>query len=270
MRKLGVILFLCFGFPLWAQIDTDRPAYTNSVNVVPKNKLQVEFGLEYFFQSTEQRPVIQTAIRVTRLEQISGPFTFLRYGISDQTELRLELPTTTFSRGRFSNDSITQYSESPWNRAMGIGLKQRIVNNEKFKLSNIITLRSRRDYLVTSERVVGFHLANDLLWDYASSKRSKIAGTLGFAGGKDVYQVNAAVLIGRVFGDHLWLQSELVWQNALFEDRRNNFRFTTFNLSAQYPFSERSAIDLTLGSIIRPSTLFPPNLSVQLGYAYLF
>ncbi len=271
-QKIGLlVLLVAVAISAAAQIDTDRPAFTNTVGIVPHKTVQLEVGMEYFNQKNNITPVIiPTTPYTIRLEEVTLPFGILRFGLSAQTEFRFELPVASSIRGSFYNDSTSKFVIQPWNRELGIGLKHKLIDNEKFKLSNLVTLRSQRDYFVSSERDATFNLSNDVLWQYNSSERSKFAGTLGFANGKDAYSLNGAVLVGRTFGDHLWIQTELVRQFAFLENRKSNFRSTTFNLSSQYTLSNQDAIDATVGTIPFSNGLRSSNLVIQIGYAHLF
>ena len=271
MRFSQIIILCLLGLACSAQIDTDRPAFTNSVNIVPKRTLQFEGGIGYGVQVNTLRPLFTNGAYLERLETVSAPQGIFRYGISSQTEIRLKLPQFSFSRTKFSNDSISGYSQDFWNRQVGIGLKQRILDNDKFSLSYLAMLRSERDYFFDSERAITLGLFNDLIWEYRFSEKSKMAGTVGFGNLKDSYQLNGAVLIGSKINDQLWLQVEAVSENYFSENLRRNINYYTLNLSNQYALTERDAIDLTIGSIVH-STIFsnPRNLTIKLGYAHLF
>jgi len=79
------LLFLSlFSFSTLAQIETDRPDFTESPNVVPAGALQIETGFVYekdkehycgLFEETHTNKTLNT--------------TLVRYGISDKLELRL-------------------------------------------------------------------------------------------------------------------------------------------------------------------------------------
>lgn len=271
MRKINLILIVFLSLWATAQIDTDRPAFTNSVNVVPKSTLQFEGGFGYSLQVNTKIPFLNRGLYVNRIETISAPQGIFRYGISSQTEIRLELPQFSFSRSKFSNDSISGYSQDLWNRQVGIGLKQRILDNDKFSLSYLAMLRSERDYFFDSERAITLGLFNDLIWEYRFNEKSKMAGTVGFGNLKDSYQLNGAVLIGSKINDELWLQAEAVSENYFYENYRSNVNYYTLNLSSQYVLTAQDAIDLTVSSVVH-STIFsnPRNLTIQLGYAHLF
>lgn len=259
------------GLVSYAQIDTDRPAFTNTVSTVSQKAFQVEAGFEYFTQQGySSRPIKPNGPYLARQDAFFLPFGIVRIGVSKQAEFRIELPSTSFIRSNFSNDSSDGFSSETWNRQIGVGLKHQIINNQKFRLSNLVTLRSNRDYSILSEREVTFDLSNDVLWDYRINEKSKVAGVIGLANGRDAYFVNAAALYGRTFGENLWIQSEIVLQSTFFKDSRFNWQANTLNLSGQYTLTKQDAIDLTLGSVFRSTFLLSPNFSVQLGYAHLF
>lgn len=269
-RLVFIFILLASSFAVFAQIDTDRPAYTNSVNVVPKNALQIEGGLGYNVQVNTLIPVANTALYLKRLETFSAPQTVFRYGISNQTEIRCEMPQFIFSRVKFSNDSMSRYTREPWNRQVGIGLKHKILATDRFTLSSLTTLRSQRDFFSESERELTFGLYNDLIWEYRLNDKSKIAGTCGFGNPKDSHYLNGAILFGSKINDRLWLQAEAVSESYHFENSRHNVFFRTLNISSQYVLSKRDAIDITFGSLLSSSLSSPKNLITQVGYAHFF
>ncbi|MFY0645044.1 MAG: transporter [Bacteroidia bacterium] len=77
---IGIVLSQILSF---GQIETDRPDFTESPNVVPKGALQIETGFVYE----------STAARQPCIEEITNDVTInttlLRYGVSERTELRL-------------------------------------------------------------------------------------------------------------------------------------------------------------------------------------
>ncbi len=269
-KSAFIFILLASSFAVFAQIDTDRPAYTNSVNVVPKNALQFEGGFGYNVKVNTLIPVANTALYLKRLETFSAAQTVFRYGISSQTEIRCEVPQFIFSRFKFSNDSMSRYNREPWNRQVGIGLKHKILATDRFTLSSLITLRSQRDAFAESERELTFGLYNDLIWEYRLNDKSKIAGTCGFGNLKDSYYLNGAILFGSKINDRIWLQAEAVSESYHFENIRYNSYFRTLNISSQYIVSKRDAIDITIGSLLGSNFFMPRNLNIQLGYAHLF
>jgi hypothetical protein len=270
--RFSPILVLCLlSLASYAQIDTDRPAFTNSVNVVPQNRLQFEGGMAYTLQATNVVPILNNGRSLKRLETYTLPQAVFRYGITSRAEVRFEVPQFSLSRYKLANDSQSRYATDLWNRQVGMGLKFQILDKDKFTLSYLATLRTERDNFPESERELTFGLFNDLIWEYRFNEKSKMAGTLGFGNGKDAYAVNAAALIGTKINNRLWLQAEAVSENYLYENSRYNVSYYTLNLSSQYALTQRDAIDLTVGSVVHSTAfILPRNLTIQLGYAHLF
>lgn len=79
---LSFLTFVFAALPLEPSQDpivTDRPDFTESSLVVPRNALQIETGLTYE--------------KITRrASNLSGPEALLRYGLADKLELRVGLP----------------------------------------------------------------------------------------------------------------------------------------------------------------------------------
>jgi hypothetical protein len=97
--KKGFLLIIAFAsFVANAQIETDRPDFTESPNTVPKGALQVETG--FIFEND-------------KIENLGGSFeyqnmtvntTLLRFGLQENFELRSKRSNTkeiNSRRGRF-------------------------------------------------------------------------------------------------------------------------------------------------------------------------
>lgn len=81
MRVSCTIISICiFTFCSIAQIETDRPDFTESPNVVPKGALQIETGFVL------ENDVSDIGVETTNTTINTSLF---RYGIADKTELRL-------------------------------------------------------------------------------------------------------------------------------------------------------------------------------------
>ena len=100
-------IVLLFGFSLTAQnIISDRPGIGDGVSTLPKNRFQLETGLEYArFQTGSDYVINQNTL----------PIALLRYGLGDKVELRLiqsyyfiDMPKLNgdYSSSGFSNTSI--------------------------------------------------------------------------------------------------------------------------------------------------------------------
>jgi len=79
-----LILVFIISYSVEAQIETDRPDFTESPNVVPAKALQVETGFVW-----EQDASTFSTSGQLKTRNITLNTTLLRYGLSDKVELRL-------------------------------------------------------------------------------------------------------------------------------------------------------------------------------------
>ncbi|AOW20909.1 transporter [Urechidicola croceus] len=77
MKRILLIVAFTFSTQLFSQIVTDRPDQTEASSTVPKGSFQIEMGL-----------VSQDFDKAT-IKSFQGPSTLIRYGLSDNFELRL-------------------------------------------------------------------------------------------------------------------------------------------------------------------------------------
>jgi hypothetical protein len=78
-------------------IDTSRPSFTETVNLIPPNSIQWESGMTYIAKRGTAR-------------QLNAPELLLRYGLTDRVELRTFLPQAV---ARWGGDaSETEYAMS--------------------------------------------------------------------------------------------------------------------------------------------------------------
>ena len=267
-------LFITFVFLfnlVRGQIDTDRPAFTNSVNVVPSKTLQFEGGLHYFYADNGAAPTFATEDFegcLLEFQQYSLPIGVLRYGIAERTELRLSLPSISLVSGTLLKDSA-DYSSSGTDGLFGLGIKQRLYQGEKFSLSGLFSLSTYKINDQLTEQNRWLFASTDILWRYSITDKIIAAGTVGFS--PDIYgnRFNAAALIGAYITPTFWVQGEYVSESILYYEAGFWSEIITVNLSAQKTLNDKNAIDFTVGSALFGSML-PPNLAVQVGYAHSF
>jgi hypothetical protein len=109
--RAGLIFFVAATALLRGQpISTDRPAVAESSTVVPKGSLQVENG----FQITSDQGQ----------STLDGPETELRFGVGNNTELRLSVPD-------YYHDAVTGFGD------LAIGIKQQLGPTAGFDVSII-------------------------------------------------------------------------------------------------------------------------------------
>ncbi len=267
MRLILHITILLICSITFAQIDTDRPAFTNSVNVVPQKSLQIETGLNYdwtkfsrFVYSSQFDPprVIQSFV---------FPSANLRYGLSESTEARLSLPNFVYQNFSFPDNDSTVVS-SYFSIPLVIGLKQRIYNGDKLKLSSMITLVGYGTERVETPRRFWVEASVDLIWSYQLTDKLRSAGTFIFRPELDGNYINGAALVGYQGTPNFWMQGEYVYGifNKFDQDRGRSTG--TINLSAQNTITDYNAVDLTVGSTLLG--YLPWNYSIQIGYSHLF
>ncbi len=259
------LIFCAISYNVKAQIDTDRPAYTNSVNTIPAFKFQLEGGLHssYFSYKSNGSDF-----------NISLPNTMLRYGVSDNAELRLEIPSLvgrSVKRGpSFVADGIELENAS-------LGVKSKIYKGDKLNISGIGSVFFMERYQKWITTPLRFGINASFPFSYALSKSSSIGGTAGLSilEGNTVFR--SSLLYGRFLSPKTWVQAE--YYNAILY----NFGFSpstmysvihNANFSSQFTVSEFCKLDFTLGAQLKNelnnTTIFTtPNLRSQFGFAYL-
>ncbi len=138
MKKYIVVLLLLLSTSLVAQIETDRPDFTESPNVVPKGALQIETG---FILENDKQNFCETT---EMFRKITVNTTLFRFGLSERVELRLNwanfnsnvkvqtnptLVKCTKNRGNYRRDtSFSGFSTS------FIGFKTNLYKNDKLSI----------------------------------------------------------------------------------------------------------------------------------------
>lgn len=102
-----------------APINTERPAFTDSGVVVPKESLQIENG---FVETT-----------TLGRQSFDFPETLLRFGVTDKTELRFTAPD--YDQNYYAGTGFG----SGWSDLM-VGVKQQLGPFHRFDLSLIVSL----------------------------------------------------------------------------------------------------------------------------------
>jgi hypothetical protein len=82
-----LLVLITVGLASYAQIETDRPDFTESPNVVPKGALQIESGFIYETNRTNFVSLDEEGHQIDRAITLNT--TLFRYGINDRFELRL-------------------------------------------------------------------------------------------------------------------------------------------------------------------------------------
>lgn len=261
-----LIFSLTLSLDIYAQIDTDRPAFTNSVNVVPKKSLQIETGLNYDWTKVPRSVYSSQFDPPLVIQSFVFPSANLRYGLSESTEARLFLPNFVYQNFSFPDDDSTVVS-SNFSIPLVIGLKQRIYNGDKLKLSSMITLVGYGTGRVETPRRFWVETSVDLIWSYQLTDKLRSAGTFILRPELDGNYINGAALVGYQITPNFWMQGEYVYRIFNQYDRDWGRSTGTINLSAQKNITDYNAVDLTVGSTLFGYLFW--NYSIQLGYAHL-
>jgi hypothetical protein len=266
MQKIGLLVLLVgIAKPVFSQIDTDRPAYTNTPSTVPAKTLQLEGGLH---------GVLDFPTSSSLTQSWTLPSTMVRFGVSKTTELRLELPSVSVYR-EVRKDTIRSEGWDLDN--LSLGLKSIIYSGQKFSISSITTIRFLEQsdaWLVTP---ITAELRLGLPMSYTLNENAAIAGSVVIQF-RQVFSYTAySVLYGRYVKPNLWVQAEYVSSGInLGLGAVDNLYWThDANFSAQLTISDHIKTDITLGSrllsqLSRIDLFDNPNLRIQTGLAYAF
>ena len=127
-----LLMVLChFAF---AQIETDRPDFTESPNVVLKGALQVETG--FIWENDEQSFMSSGVLNNLSERNFTVNTTLLRYGLTDNIELRFN---TSFNNNReILNSALTGGQDFTTDRVgfstSFIGFKTNLYKNDKISI----------------------------------------------------------------------------------------------------------------------------------------
>ena len=111
MKKITLILLAFGNFGAFAQIETDRPDFTESPNTVPKGALQIETGfvLENDYSAMGQR---NSRIQLSERNYTANT-TLFRFGLTENIELRLNTNYTISTVGNINDIGVLDSTHSP-------------------------------------------------------------------------------------------------------------------------------------------------------------
>ncbi|MEY2924245.1 MAG: hypothetical protein RLZZ337_793 [Bacteroidota bacterium] len=247
-----------------AQIDTDRPAYTNSVNTIAPQNLQLEGGLHsYFFKYGAIGDDLS----------ISLPNTMVRLGLSDNAEFRLEIPSINYLS--IQRDTF-EYQGLEFDN-LSFGVKSKLYKAEKLNVSSILTLffMEQGQQWIAIPLSIGVDV--NFPFSYALSSNSSLAGSVSLNLIDGFTRFGSSFLYGRYIQPKLWVQAEYfnnIWYYNLPASNEKFYLRHNANLSAQYTISERCKADFTMGSLLHSDlgiqNIFnTPNIRTEIGLAYL-
>jgi hypothetical protein len=264
LRKFILLIGVLVVLGSRAQIDTDRPAFTNSTQTVTKNKLQLESGIHSVFSKNSNN---------NKNSSISLPNTMVRFGLSDNSELRLELPSVSL----YNNRTAGKSSQGAELNNLSLGFKSKIVKENRLNISGLGTVffqEKNREWIYTLLQL-GVNLS--LPVSYSLNKTSSIAGTLYLILFDGFTTFGGSIVYGKFVSPKLWLQGE--YYNSILYDNWGStatyYGIHFGNISSQYTLTDRCKIDLTLGSLLKSdlgnnTIIKNPNIRSQFGIAYLF
>ncbi len=265
-QKIGLlVLLVAVAISAAAQIDTDRPAYTNTPSTVAAKTLQLEGGVHGVLDFPTGNSLTQSW---------TLPSTMVRFGVSKTTELRLELPSVSVHRDVRNN---TIRSEGWDLDNLSLGLKSKIYSGQKYSISSIttITFLEQSDAWLTTPITAELRLGIPM--SYTLNEKAAIAGSVVIQFREIFTSTAYSVLYGRYVKPKLWVQAEYVSTGTnLGLGAVDNLYWThDANFSAQITISDNMKTDITLGS--RFLSQLPgiglydnPNLRIQIGLAYAF
>ncbi|MBT8326759.1 MAG: transporter [Bacteroidia bacterium] len=187
MKRILSVLLLFAACYCNAQIETDRPDFTESPNVVPKGALQIETGFvfENDLSAKEQR---QSKIQLSERNYTVNT-TLFRYGLTENIELRLN---TNYTLSKVGNTNDIELLDSTHNPILSdikgfqtsfIGFKTNLYKNDKLSLGFLghlyIPALASGDFI----RTVGQRVAPEFLVPATLSlnERWGISGQFGMA-----------------------------------------------------------------------------------------
>ena len=138
MKRVITIAFVFVAFFCKAQIETDRPDFTESPNVVPKGALQIETGfiMENDYSAKDQR---NSKIQLSE-RNFTANTTLFRFGLTENLELRLN---TNYGISKVVNMNDIAILDSTHNPNLSdisgfstsfIGFKTNLYKNEKMSI----------------------------------------------------------------------------------------------------------------------------------------
>lgn len=133
LRPISFILLCLLVSRVNAQIETDRPDFTESPNVVPKGALQIETGFIYERDRFYMESPMQSPPEVTT-SNITLNTTLFRYGLTDRVELRVNYSIDRFKIEKY--ESIVLPDPSLFDPLKGlsstfVGIKTNLYRSER-------------------------------------------------------------------------------------------------------------------------------------------
>jgi len=257
-RLTGVILFISAFIVTKAQIDTDRPAFTSTTSTVKTKNLQAEMGVS----------LSQGNYYSDTLSYLSAPSLSLRYGVSQNTELRLLLP----SLGLDLKNGATEANN------LEFGFKTKVVGDTRYNLSAIVGVFINEKpggwISLSSPQQFGWNIGIPMV--YGIDRNHRLKSEIRFTSGTSFFDISTysqSLVFNKSFNPALVGQVEYVFN---YKNGNNSvsepFQLTHLvNLSAQYEMNKRCMIDGTISNLLGVRNEFNPlqkNIGVSLGLAY--
>ena len=186
MKKAVFSLITFVSFSTFAQIETDRPDFTESPNTVPKGALQVETGfvLENDNSAMEQR---NSKIQLSERNYTANT-TLFRLGLTEQFELRLNTNYGISKVGNMNDIGILDSTHNPnlsdisGFKTSFVGFKTNVYQTQKISIGILghlyIPELSSGDFKMDNQKV-----ASELLFpvSYQITERFGVAAQYGIS-----------------------------------------------------------------------------------------
>jgi len=259
MKGLYLFSFFCaITYSLKAQIDTDRPAFTSTTATVKTKNLQAEMGIS----------LAQGNYYTDTVSYFSAPSMTLRYGVSQNTELRLLLPSIGL-------DLKTHTSEA---NNLEFGFKTKIVGYTRYNLSAVVGvfINEKPGGWISFVSPLQFGWDIGIPMVYGIDRNHRLKSEMRFSSGTSFYAISSysqSLVFNKTFSPALSGQVEYVFSykkgSSIWAEPFQMYQVV--NVSAQYALNRRCMVDGTLSNLLGIRKEFNPlqkNIGVSLGLAY--
>jgi hypothetical protein len=268
---LGILVCFFITSSVFAQIETDRPDFTESPNVVPKKSLQFETGFVY------EKDVLSFCGSNETYENTTFNTGLIRYGLTNKIELRFNwsygqsrtkseaFPTLvpcSDNLGNFNGDTSFAYQgASPY----FVGLKFNLFKNDKISLG-LLTHAYLPFGAHENEELETIAPEFLLPCSYTINDNLSLAAQYGatWNGSKNASEVTSSYTFSVAYGLTnqlgIYVEPYGYFAKSLASDHRINGGFT-------YLVNNNFQLDLTGGAGLTPAA---PDYFISCGLSVLF
>jgi hypothetical protein len=245
---LGVLLL---GLHAGAQVNSDRPGFTNSSSVLKTRSFQMEVGASVEWYGS----------RLTRAT-IQVPSTNLRYGLNPFVEARLTLPTV---RLELATDR-TQLDD------LRLGFKSQLLRTDRVEIAAITEVYFLENAGTWVKTPIEPKFVLYLPMSFALGERWVLKSQLGYNDEENFDIMTASIVLNRQISAGTTAQVEYIvasWYSNLARAQFDEFHL--FNFSTQHQLSEHFALDFTYGTTLGLNNDFSTafeQTNISIGVAY--